>query len=96
MRMCAECEEGCEASDGGCVRGTGSTHHDDGNDVYLCTWPLASEGVGKRGVCISDKLRGLRGYSMCNIIHSPIEYVLSRSNDVGRSSDQRIWVRGGG
>jgi hypothetical protein len=40
------------------VRGTDATH-DDGDNVYQCTWPVASTGVGKGCVFISDKFRGL-------------------------------------
>jgi hypothetical protein len=53
MRVLVECEEGGEARDNGCV-GVAGTTHDDEKDVYLSTRPMASEGVGKEGVFISD------------------------------------------
>jgi hypothetical protein len=55
----AECEEGREASDGGCVGGAG-TAHDDGENVNAITWPLTTESVGQRGVFVSDELCGVR------------------------------------
>jgi hypothetical protein len=36
VKVGAQCEEGGEASDGGCVGGAGATH-DNGGDIYVST-----------------------------------------------------------
>jgi hypothetical protein len=54
VRFCAECEEGGEASDGGCVGLAGATR-DDGEGVILSATPLVAESVGHRGVFVTDK-----------------------------------------
>jgi hypothetical protein len=41
------------------VGGAGAAH-DDGDYVYLGFLPVAGEGFGKRGVFISDTVRGVR------------------------------------
>jgi hypothetical protein len=55
----AECEEGGEGSDGGCVGGAGAAHN-DGKDVNSSTWPVTAESVVERGVFVSDELCGVR------------------------------------
>jgi hypothetical protein len=52
------------------VGGTGATHN-DGEDIYLGTRLVESEGVGKRGVFISDKLRGVMEVIVCAILPFP-------------------------
>jgi hypothetical protein len=44
-RVCAKCEEGGEASDGGCVGGAGVTHG-DGGDINFRAMSVAVESVG--------------------------------------------------
>jgi hypothetical protein len=44
----AECEEGGEASGGGCVWGACATH-DDGADADVITWPVSAESAGQGG-----------------------------------------------
>jgi hypothetical protein len=58
-RASAECEEGYEAVDSGCMRGACAVH-DDGDDVDFGTWQLSSEGVCELGVFITNKLCGVR------------------------------------
>jgi hypothetical protein len=58
-RVCAQWEEGGEASAGGCVGGAGATR-DDGEDVSLSVILVVAESVGQRGVFVADKLCGVR------------------------------------
>jgi hypothetical protein len=53
------------------VGGAGATH-ESGENVYFCTLQVALEGVGKRGVFISDKLRGVREVIVNALLPSPI------------------------
>jgi hypothetical protein len=66
-----ECEEGGEASDGGCVGGA-NTAHDEGEDVNFSTWPVTAESVGQRAVFVADGLCGVREVSVCARLPSPV------------------------
>jgi hypothetical protein len=67
MRVCAECEEGCEASDCGCMGGACATR-DFTDDVYFGIGPLVAEGVGERGVFNATELRGVRQVVVCVVL----------------------------
>jgi hypothetical protein len=69
---CAECEEGGEASDGGCVGRAGAAR-DDGENANVITRPVTSESVGQRGVFVADELCGLRVVSLDGLF--PFSYI---------------------
>jgi hypothetical protein len=52
------------------VGGAGAAH-DDGNDANLGFWPVKAEGFGKRGVFISDYVRGVREVIVYAILPFP-------------------------
>jgi hypothetical protein len=70
MRFGAECQEGGEVGDDGCVGVAGATH-DDWENVYLDARRTASEGVGKRDAFISDEMRGVREVIVCSVLPFP-------------------------
>jgi hypothetical protein len=67
VKVGAQCEEGGEASDGGCVGGAGATH-DNGGNIYVITWSVSAESVGQRGVLVSGELCGVREVSIGAVI----------------------------
>jgi hypothetical protein len=60
-RVSAESEERGEACDGGRVRRARSAAHDDGEDVYFGTWPMAADGICEGCVFGANQVGCLRG-----------------------------------
>jgi hypothetical protein len=58
-------------------RGAGAAR-DDGEDDYLCTRSVASEGVGEKGVFISDSLHGVRQVIICVVLTFPYLNISNR------------------
>jgi hypothetical protein len=71
-RVCAECEDGGKASDGGCVGGADASHG-DGEDVDFNTGPVVAESIGERGVFVADELCGEREVIVCAVL--PFTYL---------------------
>jgi hypothetical protein len=102
--VCAECEEGGEASDGGCLGGAGAAH-DDGTDVNFSTSSLTSESVGQWGVFLCNELYFVPTVSICavfpftnlNLFIRGVTALVNRvSDEFGLEEADEIGFVGGG